>query len=440
MKRIIAGKFILFVAAMICLLSCKNSANKNDINESTILSTSLHDLTDVIIHDIFSPPVASRIYAYTSLAYYEGVKYEDKNAVSIIEKLHGFDKIPVPDKNKSYDFTLVAVTAYYNVGHKLVFSKDSLKKKQQLLLKQYEQSLPEDKFENSVQLGTAIADIIIKRSESDNYLKSRGMPRFSVFKTKGKWQQTSPDYSDAVEPFWSSIAPLLLDSAAQFKPLPPPEYDLDKQSIYYKELMEVYNANKNLTPQQDTIATFWDDNSYVTQHEGHLMYANKKTTPVGHWMGITSILCGQEKVANIISARIYALTACAIFDAFIACWDEKYRSGTVRPITVIQEEIEAEWDSFLQTPPFPEYTSGHSIISSAAAAILTRYLGDNIAFTDTTEMEYLGLKRSFTSIKQAANEAGISRLYGGIHFRSAITQGSWQGERIGELYNATFKD
>src|SRR6187399_2584271 len=132
MKRIIPGKFIFVVLAVIYVLSCRNAANKNDINASTIVSTSLHNLTDVIIHDIFSPPVASRIYAYTSLAYYEGLKYEDKNAFSITEKLHGFDKMPEPDKKKSYDFTLVAVTAYYNVGHKLVFSKDSLKKKQQV--------------------------------------------------------------------------------------------------------------------------------------------------------------------------------------------------------------------------------------------------------------------------------------------------------------------
>jgi len=432
----LAKMIILF--ASVCFLSCKNTKGKLAATTSATLSVSLHNLTDVIVHDIFSPPVASRIYAYTSLAYYEGLKHLKQNEVSITKKLHGFGEMPQPDKKKSFDFKLAALTAYYEVGQKLVFSKENLKQKQEAIFKEYEDELSAEVFGNSVQFGKEIANVVIKRSQSDNYLQTRGMPRFSVFKEKGKWQQTSPDYSDAVEPFWSTISPLLLDSASQFKPLRPPEYSLDKNSVYYKELMEVYDIGKNRTPDQDTIATFWDDNSYVTTHAGHLMYANKKTTPVGHWMGITSILCRQQKKDEITEAKTYALTASAIFDAFIACWDEKYRSGTVRPVTVIQEEFDADWDSFLQTPPFPEYTSGHSIISRAAACILTSYVGDNIAFTDTTEMEYLGLKRSFSSVKQAADEAGISRLYGGIHFKTAITQGSWQGQKIGELYLATF--
>lgn len=439
MKLAPSGTLIVMMILFCFITSCKQQAEKNKLDHSKLLSKSLQDLTQVIIHDIFSPPVASRIYAYTSLAYYEGYKFEDKKASSITNKLHGFETMPVPEKNKSYNYALVAITAYYNVARKFVFSKDTIKQKQQKISQEFESILKSDEYTNSIQLGNAISEVIIKRSLSDNYTKSRGMPRFSVFKQKGKWQQTSPDYNDALEPFWNSIAPLLLDSAAQFKPLPPPNYSLDTNSLYYKELMEVYTMSQNITPEQDTIARFWDDNSFVTTHQGHLMYANKKTTPVGHWMSIASILCTKQKISDVLAARIYALTACSIYDGFISCWDEKYRSTTVRPITVIQEEMDPEWTSLLQTPPFPEYTSGHSVISYAAATVLSHYLGNNISFTDITEVEYLGMKRNFISITQAAEEAGISRLYGGIHFRSAITQGSLQGKKIGDHYISVFE-
>jgi hypothetical protein len=432
-------KYQFLLAAMFFIAASCNRAPKQEIDGGALLSTSLYHLTTAIIHDIYSPPVASRIYAYTSLAYYEGLRMQDEQSISLTAQLKGFKQMPKRDPKKRYNFNLVALTAYFTVGQKLVFSKEALKEKQQQMLQGFESVIPEDEYEASVQLGEAVADIILQRSMTDNYTKSRGLPRFSVFKANGKWQQTSPDYNDALEPYWNTISPLLLDSAAQFKPAPPPPYSLEKSSLYYKELMEVYTVSQQLTPEQDTIATYWDDNSFVTTHQGHLMYANKKTTPVGHWMGITSILCGQQKVSPLAAARLYALTACAIFDGFISCWDEKYRSSTVRPITVIQQEIDPEWSSLLQTPPFPEYTSGHSVISNAAATLLTRHLGDGIAFTDTTESEYLGLKRRFPSINQAAEEVGISRLYGGIHYRSGIQQGSWQGKQIGNLYLAKIK-
>ena len=156
-------------------------------------------------------------------------------------------------------------------------------------------------------------------------------------------------------------------------------------------------------------------------------------------MGIISILCKQVRADEITTAKAYALTACSIFDGFISCWDEKYRSRMVRPITVIKENIEPGWNSLLQTPPFPEYTSGHSVITAAAATVLTYQFGENISFQDTTELEYLGLKRSFNSVQQAADEAGVSRLYGGIHYRSAIENGKKQGQQVGKLYNDIFK-
>ena len=229
--------------------------------------------------------------------------------------------------------------------------------------------------------------------------------------------------------------PLLMDSASQFKPPPPPPNDLRKGSVYQRELMELYETSKKLTPTQDTIAKYWDDNPFVTQHKGHLTFAKKKTTPVGHWMGIIAILCNTAKKDEISTAQAYAIASAAIFDGFISCWDEKFRSITARPVTVIRKNIESEWSPLLQTPPFPEYTSGHSVISGAASTVLVHQFGTGFAFHDTTELKYLGLQRSFPSIEAATDEIGISRFYGGIHYMSAIRNGKEQGVKIGTLYN-----
>ncbi|TAL40614.1 MAG: phosphatase PAP2 family protein [Chitinophagaceae bacterium] len=430
---------ITFLTVVLLFSSCKQKQNKLPLDVNTLQHQCVHRLTDIIVYDIFTPPVASRMYAYCNLAYYESLRWKDKESSSITAYLKEFDPMPQPEKDKQYDYNLAAVKSFFKVAKALTFSKDSLIKTETLLLKEFENATDDEVYKNSIAFGDTIAAVILKRAAADNYKKTRGMPKYSVFKETGKWQQTPPDYADAVEPNWKLIKSMLLDSASQSKPVSPPPYDLNKNSQYYKELMEVYTTSKQLTPLQDTIAHYWDDNPFVTEHEGHLMFATKKTTPGGHWMGIISILCRQTNADDIKTAKVYALTSCAIFDGFISCWEEKYRSRMVRPITVIRENIESEWNSLLQTPPFPEYTSGHSVITAAASTVLTHLVGENIAFIDTTEMEYLGLQRSFNSIQQAADEAGISRLYGGIHYRSAIEEGKKQGQQVGKLYNSVFK-
>jgi hypothetical protein len=125
------------------------------------------------------------------------------------------------------------------------------------------------------------------------------------------------------------------------------------------------------------------------------------------------------------------MTAVAMYDAFISCWDEKFRSEYIRPVTAINEFADRNWQPLLQTPPFPEYTSGHSVVSSAVATVLTKQFGENFAFTDDYELPYIGIQRSFPSFIKASEEACVSRLYGGIHFRSAIENGKSQGRNLG---------
>ena len=163
------------------------------------------------------------------------------------------------------------------------------------------------------------------------------------------------------------------------------------------------------------------------------MFATKKITPGGHWINICRIAAEKANSNDIESLRTYSLVSISLFDAFISCWDDKWKTIVVRPETVINEYIDEDWLPLLQTPPFPEYTSGHSVISRSAAIMLTEIYGDNFQFDDTSELEFGLPVRSYNSFIQASEEAAISRLYGGIHYEMAITNGVSQGEKIGEF-------
>jgi hypothetical protein len=428
----------LFILILLFSFGCRQAQPIQKRPGTALQHYCMAQLRDVIVHDIFNPPVASRIYAYSSLAYYEALRPAHPSANSFTEKMHGFDKIQSNAVSAETDFRLSAAWAFLQVSRKLVFSKDSLADAEQEIKKEFEH-LEKNIFQRSINWGETVAEMILQRASSDNYAKTRSMPRYSAFSEKGVWKQTPPDYADATEPHWRLIKPLRMDSASQCKPPVAPKYSLEKSSQYFKELNEVLQLSQQLTGEMDTIARYWDDNPFVTEHVGHLAYGNKKMTPPGHWMSIVEILCLKTKADEYTTAKAYALTASAMFDGFISCWDEKFRSITSRPITVIREEISPKWNSRLQTPPFPEYTSGHSVISAAAASVLTTIFGKGFAFHDNSEIPYLGLERSFPSIDSASNEAGISRLYGGIHFRSAIENGKLQGQNVGVLFNSMAK-
>ena len=161
------------------------------------------------------------------------------------------------------------------------------------------------------------------------------------------------------------------------------------------------------------------------------MFATKKITPGGHWIGITAIATRQAEASFLDTVNAYTNVSIALFDAFISCWDEKWNTLVVRPETLINKHYDEEWLPVLQTPPFPEYTSGHSVISRAAALALTDLFGEDFAFTDTTELEYGLSQRSYKSFIHASEEAAISRLYGGIHYMMAIEEGVNQGQEVG---------
>jgi hypothetical protein len=424
----------LFLFVLLWSACKKSNPTAPALPAADYLHAAQKKLTDLIITDIFTPPVASRVYVYPLLAAYEAGKFVKPNAVSITNQLHGFDEMPTPEADKTYDFTLAAIKALCATAPKVIFSVKDLENFENQTLPKLKKTTTDEIYNRSIDFGQRVANTILKRLKTDQYAQTRGMERFVVqANVPGRWVPTPPDYADGVEPHWAKMQPLLMDSAAQCPAAPAAPYSEDPDSPFWREVKEVYEISKNITPEQESIITFWDDNPFVSRHKGHLMFQDKKMTPGGHWLAICQLFLKEKKMGFYESLQAYALTSLAIHEAFISCWEEKYRTTRLRPETVISAKIDKEWHPYLVTPPFPAYTSGHSTISAAAAEVLTHLFGDDQQFTDTTEKEYGLPVRSFTSFRQAALEASMSRLYAGIHFRSDCEAGNAQGKKVGQL-------
>jgi hypothetical protein len=422
---------------VLLLISCTVSASdhwKQKADDPDFLHRAIKQVTDVIVHDIFSPPVASRIYAYITIAGYEASIHNDAGFVSLAGQLHGLRPVPQPDVGKAYSYSLAAVHAVLLLGKTFVISEKSIEDFHNRLLAEYRTTgMPRSVYLNSLAYGKVVADHVLAWSQKDNYKETRSFDKYALSDETGRWKPTPPAYMRAIEPHWNKIRPFVIDSASQFKPAPPVSFSTDKESRFYKEALEVVEATRKLSAEQIEMANFWDCNPFKMNVRGHVMFATKKISPGGHWINITRLASRKAKADFIRTAEAYAVLSIALADGFISCWDEKYRSNTIRPETYINQYISAGWMPLLQTPPFPEYTSGHSVISTASAVVLTKLFGDGFSFADSTEIEFGLPERVFPSFKAAAEEAAISRFYGGIHYQTSIKNGVEEGKNIGEF-------
>lgn len=429
MKRIASLLFSVFM-----LFSCTKEQKPIPITQEDF-HASVDKVTEVMVHDIFSPPVASRIYVYPNIGAYEILANNHLGYSPLAGQLEGLQPIPKPD-SKNVNFELAALIAHMDLSRMLIFSEDMIISHRDSLYGVWEERNGEE-FVASKTYGLQVSDHIAKWMDKDNYKQTRTMPKFSVdTEDASRWQPTPPSYMDGIEPHWNKIRPFVIDSANQFRPTPPPPFSMEEDSDFYKEVKEVYDISNEITAKGDTseevaIAQFWDCNPYVSVTRGHLMFATKKITPGAHWIGIAKIAARKTGADVAKTVYTYTKTSIAIADAFISCWDEKYRSNLIRPETLINTHIDENWEPVLQTPPFPEYTSGHSVVSGAAAVALTSIYGDAFAFDDDTEVQYGLPVRSFASFREAADEAAISRMYGGIHYRAAVEIGVKQGRDLG---------
>ena len=293
--------------------------------------------------------------------------------------------------------------------------------------------MPQDIYDSSISYSKKVAAHIIAWAATDQYKETRSLSKYPVGNDPSSWKPTPPAYIKAIEPHWSKLRTFILDSAQQFKPPAPTAFSIDTNSRFFKEAKDVMSTGLSLNAEQIEIANFWDCNPFKMNVNGHVMYATKKISPGGHWINITALACKKAKAGFLQSAEAYACLSIILADGFISCWDEKFRSKVVRPETYINQYMNVGWMPLLQTPPFPEYTSGHSVISAACSVMLTNMFGDNFAYNDSTEMEFKLPVRQYKSFADAAKEAAISRFYGGIHYMPSITNGLMEGEKLGNF-------
>ena len=430
-------KLLCFVVLVGVLTGCQKSSMRIKINPDSY-HASVDKVTDIMIHDIFSPPVASRVFAYPNVAAYEILVQKDTTYASLVHTANGLNSIPKIGENPNINANVAALIAHMEVSKMLLFSKEKLDVLKDSLYQKWQQ-INEKEFLASQSYALKVVSQVKEWMDADQYIQTRTMPKYTVaISDASRWQPTPPAYMDAIEPHWNKIRPFLLQSADQFKPLPHPKFSLEKDSDFYKELLEVYAISNRITAKGDqseevAIAQFWDCNPYVSVTRGHFMFATKKITPGAHWIGIVKIASKKTNANLMETVNAYTKTSLAIADAFISCWDEKYNTNLIRPETLIHQNMDPDWLPILQTPPFPEYTSGHSVVSGAASVVLTALFGDDFAFDDTTELQFGLPVRSFSSFYDASSEAAISRMYGGIHYRAAVDNGLEQGKNLGHF-------
>lgn len=412
-------------------------AKPKEINWSKLYSEELFHITEVMVTDVASPPVAARIYAYTNLAPYLIAKefngdFDHQDILSQTYLANQDWGITHPELN-SPEFA--AIYAMLKVGEAIMPSGYLLKERQ----KEWIEAALKAKIINKktlqahLEFASQVAAKIMEVAKKDGYLQLSAFTRYTPQQGEGFWYPTPPAYISAVEPEWKTIRTFFIQNLEDYEATPMASFDMTEGSPFHTQLMEVYITTNELNEERKLIANFWDCNPFKVEFSGHMAIGVKKISPGGHWMGITGIAAEKSKLSFAETAYVHALVGMSLHDAFISCWKTKYDTDRIRPETVINQKIDQSWKPLLQTPPFPEYTSGHSVISSTSAIVLTGYFGDNFDFIDSSET-YFGLpERPFKSFLSASEEAAISRLYGGIHFRDSIEEGVKQGQKIGEM-------
>lgn len=382
----------------------------------------------------YSPPVASRTFAYAGVTVFEAVASGSGHLLSLVGQLNGLAKLPQRTVGETYDEALVihaamrdVVTALFaNTGPTGQRVVSVFGKKQGTKVAT---GVAEDVAIRSLSYGSAVAAHILAWSRDDGgaEISNLGFPLdYTIEKKPGLWVPTSliAVQQKPLLPAWGKNRTFAMPQGSTCSLPAPPQFSEDKNSAFYAEALEVYETVKNITPEQRAIARFWSDDAMLSP------------TPPGHWISIAMQLFERDAVPLEKRVAVLARLGVAVADAFIGCWASKFEFDLLRPVTYIKKVIDPAWEPVLITPPFPEYPSGHSTQSGASAAVLAQAFGDNFAFEDETHTKDGIGPRHFENFTAAAEEAALSRLYGGIHFRSAIARGLEQGRCVGAYATA----
>ncbi|HLO79601.1 MAG TPA: vanadium-dependent haloperoxidase [Chitinophagaceae bacterium] len=369
-------------------------------------------------------PAFSRHFSYTGVALYESLAGGDRNLRSLAPALNGTVQLPLaPASNHIFHpasaNAAIAQMLRYFYAAKLVNTQliDSLEAAYQHT---YEAEVRENfNIEASVDYGKEIANAVIEWSKQDG-ASGASIPYTPL--GEGYWEPTPPAFAGAAVPGWGNNRTILKGSIANTEPAAPLNFSSHPGSPFYEMVKEVHEVSLGLTNEQKSIAGFWDD-----APNGKLVSA------FGHWFNILRQILLKEGTPMMKAATAYLALGVTMNESTIACWKSKYQFHQVRPVTYIRKYMgDAAWSSYISTPPHPEYLAAHATISSSAAYALESVFGKNYAFADHT-YESLGMGvRIYSSIGQAGTEAGLSRLYGGIHYRPSIEGGKIQGIKVGE--------
>ena len=376
----------------------------------------------------YAPPVASRSFAYLGVTAYEAVASGSPNLRTLAGQLNGLESLPKRETGKPYAeavvlqaaMALIAQQLFSNTGPTGQHAMAALEKQ---LHEAAGNGVDPQVAARSRSHGEAIARHVLQWSRGDYgaVVENMGFPlQYEYKKGPAHWVPTNAIrlQQNPLLPGWGNNRTFAMPGTSVCSLPAPPDYSEDKASEFYRQALEVYQTNQNLTVEQRAIARFWSDDAMLS------------VTPPGHWFDIALQIFARDQVPLEKTVDVLARLGVTVGDAFIGCWREKYAYDLLRPVTYLGRVLDPQWEPLLNTPPFPEYPSGHSTQSGAAAAVLTQMFGENFAFDDATGKADGLAPRHFASFSAAAEEAGISRLYGGIHFRAAIDNGLTQGRCI----------
>jgi hypothetical protein len=440
----------------------------------------MHTLYGAIRAERVSPPVAARFMGYASAALYSGLAAANPKLPPLTGVLNGLKELPQGDPGRRYDGTMTAIHAERVVLDSLL--REGLPTTRASIVRlvdslaavRLKQSIGEEVRASSEDLGRKIGLAIVAWSRADGFDSTRGRP-YKPPAGEGLWLNDNPatvyaaqnlsgastlvvpgnpsnamqpggtsdrnlivnrpkksatlpavNMSGATEPYWYQVRTFVLERWNACVIPAAPEYSTDTASALYKNANEVYQVHQHLTDEQKTIALYWADN------------AGESGTPVGHWLAIAGQMVSEEHLSAEDAAKLMVMTAVAQADAFYAAWGYKYQYNLLRPRTYIRRMIDSTYEPYIPTPPFPEHPAGHATQSSAAASVMTALMG-TVAFEDSSGLWIGHDVRKFPSFKAAADEAGISRIYAGIHYPSGNEAGKTLGKCVGDQVVQKFK-
>jgi len=384
-----------------------------------------------------SPPVASRAFAYLGTIAHETMAAVDPEVTSLAGRLNGLPPLPAETAAAAAAAgagagadAAVALAAALHAGVNAFFGNTGPTGQRAIpalgrrVMAEAARGLDPGAVSAATAAGEAVAAHVIAWSEGDGgaVVTNLGFPP-SWPKPSDPWRWV-PTTTIALQqapllPDWGRNRPFAMPAGLPCGLPGHPPYSEDPASAFFAEAKEVYDTGRALTDEQKLIARFWSDDPMLS------------STPPGHWISIALQVLHDQSASPALMAEVLCLVGVAVADAFIACWASKYDYDLLRPVTYIRRTMDKTWEPLLITPPFPEYPSGHSVQSGAAAEVLSAFFGPDLPFTDASHVEDGLPERSYPGFFAAAEEAALSRLYGGIHFRAAIEHGLDQGRCVG---------